>query len=346
MNTEKISSVIKEIYKASIGCKSKENILIFSDDVWLKAFDSNKHIFQMFYEIACQSGFTAQKFIYDNVGRNGAEPPAIFWNFVFGEEFCSKINFITLSNKDVTVEELLALKHLIDLERLPDAIVALAKYSTSHTIFRKFLNQLGVKYASMPNVEEDMFYSSLAVDYEELKRETLLKKSELEKYNSVVIKNPLGTELFLDFTGRTFLADTGDLTTKGSFGNLPAGEVFIAPNEDKTEGVFFIEYAVGQKLDKPLAVYIEKGTIVNMDGDSELKNYLIDLFSLNEKNATIAELGIGTNKLAKNAKNILEAEKIYNTCHIAIGDNSTFGGQNVASVHLDFVIFNPTLRWN
>lgn len=346
MNTEKISLVVKDIYNASIGCNNKEKILIFSDDVWFNACDSNKYIFQIFHEIACQNGLSVQKFIYDNVGRNGAEPPAILWHFVFGEEFCSKIHFNTLSNKDVTVEDLLTLKHLIDFERLPDVIVALAKYSTSHTIFRKFLNQLGVRYASMPNVEEDMFYDSLAVDYGELKRETLLKKTELEKYSSVVIKTPLGTELFLDFTGRTFLADTGDLTTKGSFGNLPAGEVFIAPNEDKTEGVFFIEYAVGQKLDKPLAVYVEKGKIVNMDGDSNLNHYLTELFGLNEKNATIAEFGIGTNKLAKNAKNILEAEKIHNTCHIAIGDNSTFGGKNLATVHLDFVIFNPILRWN
>ena len=60
-------------------------------------------------------------------------------------------------------------------------------------------------------------------------------------------------------------------------------------------------------------------------------------------NANIAELGIGTNDKAARPDNILESEKILGTVHIALGDNSSFGGKISTPFHQDFVFFKPTL---
>ena len=57
----------------------------------------------------------------------------------------------------------------------------------------------------------------------------------------------------------------------------------------------------------------------------------------------IAELGIGTNDKATRPDNILETEKILGTVHIAIGDNSTFGGKVSVPFHQDFIFFKPTM---
>ena len=71
--------------------------------------------------------------------------------------------------------------------------------------------------------------------------------------------------------------------------------------------------------------------------------FLTDLIR-HEKNAdNIAEFGIGTNEKAERFDNILEAEKILGTCHIAIGDNSAFGGEIRANVHIDLLIDKPTI---
>jgi len=57
----------------------------------------------------------------------------------------------------------------------------------------------------------------------------------------------------------------------------------------------------------------------------------------------IAELGIGTNEKAMPSGSPLEDEKVIGTVHVAIGDNSTFGGKVKAPVHLDGIMKNPTL---
>ena len=60
-------------------------------------------------------------------------------------------------------------------------------------------------------------------------------------------------------------------------------------------------------------------------------------------NRNIAELGIGTNDRATRPDNILEAEKILGTVHIALGDNSGFGGTVSTPFHEDYVFYRPTL---
>ena len=47
--------------------------------------------------------------------------------------------------------------------------------------------------------------------------------------------------------------------------------------------------------------------------------------------------------MAKRPDNILESEKILGTIHIALGDNSSFGGNVSTPFHQDFVFFRPTV---
>ena len=55
----------------------------------------------------------------------------------------------------------------------------------------------------------------------------------------------------------------------------------------------------------------------------------------------LAELGIGINPKARLIGNVLEDEKVGGTVHVALGDNSTFGGDVVAGIHLDGIITRP-----
>jgi len=57
----------------------------------------------------------------------------------------------------------------------------------------------------------------------------------------------------------------------------------------------------------------------------------------------IAELGIGTNPRARVTGHILEDEKAIGTAHLAFGTSASFGGVNVAGVHIDGLLRKPTI---
>ena len=130
---------------------------------------------------------------------------------------------------------------------------------------------------------------------------------------------------------------------KSSFGNLPAGEIFIAPLEGKTNGKIICDASVGGlgKVDKNIEIKIENGFISKIAGGIIAKNFQFLLKNKLYKN--VAELGIGTNPKAKITGEVLEDEKVMGTCHIAFGNNKHFGGKVDVPFHVDFVIRKPTI---
>ena len=55
----------------------------------------------------------------------------------------------------------------------------------------------------------------------------------------------------------------------------------------------------------------------------------------------LGELGIGLNPKARIVGNILEDEKVFETCHIALGSN--YDEDAKAMIHLDGIIYKPTI---
>jgi len=83
--------------------------------------------------------------------------------------------------------------------------------------------------------------------------------------------------------------------------------------------------------------------VVRLDGDDPLKQRLEAKFAENPNCRNLAELGIGTNDKASRPDNVLEAEKILGTIHLALGDNTGFGGMVAAPFHEDYVFYQPTV---
>ncbi|MEG1050176.1 MAG: aminopeptidase, partial [Oscillospiraceae bacterium] len=129
---------------------------------------------------------------------------------------------------------------------------------------------------------------------------------------------------------------------KGTSGNIPSGEAYIAPLEDGADGEMMIDgsmVGIG-KLESPIFVKLAKGKLTEIRGEGSEK---LDILLKNQNNSTIAELGIGTNEKAILCGIILEDEKVYGTVHIAFGTNTSFGGTNKADCHMDGIILKPNL---
>ncbi len=88
---------------------------------------------------------------------------------------------------------------------------------------------------------------------------------------------------------------------------------------------------------------IKDGMVQEVSGDEPFTSVLKAKLAERADNGNIAELGIGTNSMARRPDNILESEKILGTIHLALGDNSSFGGKISTPFHQDFVLFRPTV---
>ena len=97
-------------------------------------------------------------------------------------------------------------------------------------------------------------------------------------------------------------------------------------------------------MELPIKFTVVDGFAVKILGDREAMELRKQLESVKNKNAyNIAEFGIGTNPNAKVTGNIIEDEKSLGTCHIALGNNSGFGGKVNVPIHVDGVITRPTI---
>ncbi len=97
------------------------------------------------------------------------------------------------------------------------------------------------------------------------------------------------------------------------------------------------------QADEPLRLTVENGVVVRIEGNDCHRVKLEARFAETANCRNIAELGIGTNEKASRPDNVLEAEKILGTIHIALGDNTGFGGTVSAPFHEDYVFYQPTL---
>lgn len=233
-----------------------------------------------------------------------------------------------------------------------DVVIALTTYSLSHTNARQGATQAGVRLASMPSFEAQMLEAGgpMAADYQQIAADCRTFADLLTSASEVVVRTPSGTDLRFSLQGRMGNVDDGLYGTEpGSWGNLPAGESYTTPVEGTGEGKLVASAGWHPNLTEDMVFRIEKGEVVEVRGGGAVGDESRQLLQLGSDDPVykarrnLAELGIGTNPNARRPDNVLEAEKIKGTVHIAIGDNIHMGGQVEADLHEDFVQPHPDL---
>lgn len=230
--------------------------------------------------------------------------------------------------------------------RQADVVLALTTYSLSHTNARTEAVESGARLASMPQFEANMFAPDgpLAVDARQISRDCHKFADLLSEAKEALVRSPDGTELRFSLEGRNGQVDDGIYgKAPGSWGNLPAGEAFTTPLEGTGNGTLVAPEGWYPGLKEKMEFRIENGRVVDLQGGGEVGDRFRRLLNLDRDDPlyvarrNLAELGIGCNPNARNPGNVLEAEKIKGTVHIAIGDNIHMGGQVEADLHDDFV---------
>jgi len=218
-----------------------------------------------------------------------------------------------------------------------------------------------------PGVTREIFLRAVPVDYATLRLKCASLKQVLDHAASVRITTRAGTDITIGVAGRIAFVDDGDFSIPGRGGNLPAGETYISPTLGSSEGVVVFDGSIASysgtiQIRQPIRVEVAGGFVTGIEGGTEADE-LADTIRRGEENTTalekqgklpagegevyrrnvrnIGELGIGLNPAAQVTGNMLEDEKAFRTCHIAIGHN--YDEDAPALTHLDGVIRNPTI---
>jgi leucyl aminopeptidase (aminopeptidase T) len=219
--------------------------------------------------------------------------------------------------------------------------IAPTRRSLSHTRARKAASDAGARGATLPGVTEDILARLMATDFATMTDRSRRVADLLTGADAAQVTCPLGTNLTLDLSGRKGIADDGDLSAAGAFGNLPCGEGFVSPLGG--EGTLFASSLATLGLpDEPVEISVIAGRLADADGEWGARwTGLMD--AAGEGGRNLAELGVGTNERATLSGNILEDEKMLGTVHVAFGASAGIGGTVSVPVHLDCLIADATL---
>lgn len=166
------------------------------------------------------------------------------------------------------------------------------------------------------------------IDYEALHAACKQKAECLAGAGKIAVHTGADCVLYLELAGRTWHIDAGD-------GDLPCGEIYIAPVESSTRGsVFFDVFYLNHTKYDQVTLQISDGE-VSGSSNPDIAAYFA---GQPRENRIVCELGFGMNPNVTSlcGYTVLD-EKMAGTFHIAVGANHMFGGTNEASDHIDFV---------
>jgi leucyl aminopeptidase (aminopeptidase T) len=221
-----------------------------------------------------------------------------------------------------------------------DVFIAPCLPSLSHTSARKRASEGGARGATMPGVTADLLARLMSADFDAMSARCRAVARLLSDADDAHLTCPRGTDMRFDLRGRPAIADDGDLTARGAFGNLPCGEGFASPAGG--EGTIAASSIHQHLVDEPVLLSVRDGLLDGATGDSGAA-FLAHLDAHGPLGRNLAELGVGTNDRATLTGNTLEDEKILGTAHVAFGASAGIGGTVTVPVHEDVVVLEPSL---
>jgi len=248
---------------------------------------------------------------------------------------------------------------LVELIRSSTAIVTAVTDGHTSTAFRVALLDTAVKHKlraiHMPGVSDEVFLASaLGVDFETLNANaarvagSLTAANEAKIYTRSILTGQSHC-LSVRLEGRAGHSD-GGIAAPGQIINIPTGEAYIATIENSAEGSLVVngsfpecDLSTGREVVLAFAngrLNVDASAFPEDGAGAYCRNLLLSAVSDSASEMSVGELGIGLNQgiRAVEGRTILD-EKVFGTCHIAIGSNAPFGGTNHAPYHLDLVFY-------
>lgn len=263
--------------------------------------------------------------------------------FESGKKLCSEVFYLEMTPRDVNGQE--PPEQVAKMMRDVDVVVCPTTRSLTHTVARRRASELGVRVGTMPGITADTLIRCMSADYEKIIELTKHVAQQLDKVSEIHVKTELGTDITFPIKKRRIIQSTGVLRKIGESGNIPSGEVYLAPVEDEANGIVVFDASIASLgiLSAPLTVEFVNGYAEKISGGPEARVLSRMLNKEGKDGRALAEFGIGTNYKAIVCGEILEDEKALGTIHFAFGNNIGMGGSYSVPLHIDGIVTKPTV---
>jgi leucyl aminopeptidase (aminopeptidase T) len=231
-----------------------------------------------------------------------------------------------------------------------DVIICPTTRTLYHTNARTTACRKGARFISMAGATISVLASSaMFADFP--KQEQVLARlvNRLTQARHIRVTNPAGTDLGFNVLGRRGHGVSGMATRPGEATGAPDIEAYIAPREDDTNGVLYVDgsTSVTGVVKQPIKIGVQQGMARSISGGSDAKRLSRVLREAKSRTSfRVAEFGIGLNPLAHIRGSIIEDEGKLGTAHVALGDNTKLGGKNSAPIHIDLVLKTPHIKFD
>lgn len=263
--------------------------------------------------------------------------------FEVGKKLCNEAVYVEMKSREVNGQE--PPHQIAELMKMFDVVVCPTAKSLTHTNARREAVKYGARVATMPGIKKSTMIRCLSANASKVVSITNSVKQALENAKVIRVISKNGTDVEMNIEGRKVIPSTGVLQNKGESGNLPSGEVYLAPVEGSSNGVIVFDGSLAGIgiLKDPVKIKVKDGYAEKISGKSEAKKFEKMLDKVGRDARAVAEFGIGTNYKAKIIGQILEDEKVLGTIHIAFGNNISMGGTINVPIHLDGLVKKPTV---
>lgn len=209
-----------------------------------------------------------------------------------------------------------------------------------------------------PGIKMETFLRAMEVDYPEIRARAAALRDAIQGTSEMRIETPAGTDLTVGLRGRKVFVDDGDIRTPGGHGNLPCGEIYFSPELGTAQGriVFDGVIALGSECvvpTEPVVMEIKDGYVSRIlpsahswAVEAVLKQGEARALAMGKEDYArntwgVGEVGLGLNPRAEMIPDMLEAEKVGGTCHVAIGSN--YDRDLPALTHYDMLMTGPRI---
>lgn len=182
-------------------------------------------------------------------------------------------------------------------------------------------------------------------DYDLLHAEGLVLQEGWRAAERIRVTTPAGTDFASPIAGEDVIVECGFATEGGQEAAFSDGEVSQMPTEGKAQGRIVVDGPIAHlgPPSSPITLDVVDGRVVQVTGASGEADALREIVTTVQNADNIAEVGIGLNPMCRRNGDFEEEKKARGLVHIAIGDNVFYGGTVRCAVHMDMVLYQPTV---